>query len=43
VIHSSFLAAMNGFRDNEALLQAGYDVMVISPTGGRLGDFYDGF
>jgi len=25
---------MHGFRDNEVLLQAGYDVIVISPPGG---------
>jgi len=25
---------MHGFRDNEVLLQAGYDVIVISPLGG---------
>jgi len=26
---------MHGFRDNEVLLKAGYDVIVISPLGGR--------
>jgi len=25
---------MHGFRDNEVLLQPGYDVIVISPPGG---------
>jgi len=34
---------MHGFRDNEVLLQAGYDVIVISPPGGASGDFHDGF
>jgi len=27
---------MHGFQDNEVLLQAGYDVIVISPLGGDL-------
>jgi len=31
VIHSNFLSAMHVFRDNEVLLQAGNDVIVISP------------
>jgi len=39
VIHSYFLFAMDGFRDNEVLLQAGYDVIVISPPGEASGDF----
>jgi len=39
VIYSNFLCAMHGFRDNEVLLQAGYDVMVISPPGGASCDF----
>jgi len=30
---------MHGFRDNEVLLQAGYDVMVIYPLGGASGVF----
>jgi len=34
VLHSNFLSGMRGFRDNEVLLQAGYDVIVISPLGG---------
>jgi len=38
-IHSKFLFAMHGFRDNEDLLQAGYDVIVISPHVGASGDF----
>jgi len=29
--HSNFLSGMYGFRDNEVLLQAGYDVIVIFP------------
>jgi len=39
VIHSNFLSVMYGFRDNEVLLQAGYDVIVISPPRGASGDF----
>jgi len=34
LIYSNFLFVMHGFRDNEVLLQAGYDVIVISPLGG---------
>jgi len=30
---------MYGFRDNEVLLQAGYDVIVISPPGGAARKF----
>jgi len=33
VFHSNFFSVMNGFRDNEVLFQAGYDVIVISPLG----------
>jgi len=33
VIHSNFLSAMDGFRDNEVLLQAGFDVIVIFRPG----------
>jgi len=43
VFHSDFLSGMHGFRDNEVLLQAGYDVIVISPLAGVSGDFHDGF
>jgi len=32
--HNNLLSVMHGFRDNEVLLQAGYDVIVISPLGG---------
>jgi len=32
--HSNFVSGMRGFRDNEVLLQAEYDVIVISPLGG---------
>jgi len=39
VIHSNFLSAMHGFRENEVVLQAGYKVIVISPPGGASGDF----
>jgi len=31
--YSNFLSGMYGFRDNEVLLQAGYDVNVIPPSG----------
>jgi len=34
---------MHGFRYNEVLLPAGYDVIMISPPGSASGDFYDGF
>jgi len=34
--HRNFLSAMHGVRDNEVLLQAGYDVIVISPLGSAL-------
>jgi len=37
--HGNFLSGMHDFRDNEILLQAGYDLIVISPLGGVLGDF----
>jgi len=37
--HSNFLSGMHGFRDNEVLLQAGYGVIVISPTGGAARNF----
>jgi len=43
VFHSNFLSAMHGFRDNEVLLQAGYDVIVISPLGAFQAIFHDGF
>jgi len=43
LIHSNFLFAMHGFRDNEVLLQAGYDVIVISSIGGASAIFHDGF
>jgi len=32
VIHSNYLSGMHGFQDNEVLLQAEYDVIVISPS-----------
>jgi len=38
MINNIFLAAMHGFQDNEVLLQAGYDVIVISPPGGAAHD-----
>jgi len=37
--HSKLLSGTPGFRDNEILLQAGYDVIMISPPGGASGDF----
>jgi len=37
--HRNFLSAMHGFRDNEVLLQAEYDVIMISPLEGVSGDF----
>jgi len=33
MIKVTFLSGMPGFRDNEVLLQAGNDVIVISPSG----------
>jgi len=43
VFHINFLSGMHGFRDNEVLLQGGYDVIVTSPPGGASGEFPDGF
>jgi len=43
MIHSNFISGMHGYRDNKVSLQAGYDVIVISPSGGASRDFYDGF
>jgi len=34
---------MHGFRDNEVLLEAGYDIIVISPLGKLYAIFHDGF
>jgi len=34
VFNSNFLSAMHGFQDKEVLLQAGFDVIVISPLRG---------
>jgi len=39
LIHSNFVFVMYDFRDNEVLLQAGYDVIVVSPLGGASGEF----
>jgi len=36
---SNFLSAMHGFRDNDVLLQAGYDAILIFPPGGAPRDF----
>jgi len=38
VIHTNFLSAMHGFRDNVVLLQAVYAVIVILPPRGAPGD-----
>jgi len=37
--YNNFLYGMNGFRDNEVLLQGGYDVIVISPLRGASSEF----
>jgi len=39
MITINFLSEMHGFRENEVLLQAEYDVIVISLLGGASGDF----
>jgi len=39
VFHINLLSGMYGFRDNEVLLQGGYDVIVISSLGGASGEF----
>jgi len=39
VFHSNFLSGMHGFRDNEVLLKAGFNVIVISPPGSAELDF----
>jgi len=43
VIPSNFLFVMHGFRDNEVLLQARYDVIVISSLGALPANFHDKF
>jgi len=40
--HSNFLSGMHGFQENEVLLQAGYDVIVISPQGAIYAILHDG-
>jgi len=37
--YENILSGMHGFRDNEVLLQAGYDVTVIPPLGGAYDKF----
>jgi len=37
--NSNFLYGMHGFQDNEVLLQAGHDVIMISPPGGAAHTF----
>jgi len=41
--YSNFLSVMHGFRNNEVLLQAGYDFIVISSPGVASRYFEDGF
>jgi len=38
-IESNFLCVIHGFRDNEVLLQARYDVIMMSSLGGASGEF----
>jgi len=42
VFHSNCVSGMHGFWDNKVLLQAGYDVIVISSLGGAPANFHDG-
>jgi len=37
--YSNLFSGMHGFRDNDVLLQAGYDVIVLSPLGVVSGNF----
>jgi len=39
VFKINFLSGMHGFQDNKVLLTGEYDVIVISPLGGALGEF----
>jgi len=39
MIPSNFLSAVHGFRDNEVLFQAGYDVIMIYPPEGTARNF----
>jgi len=41
--HSNFLSWMHGFRDNEVLLQAGYEIIMISPPGAHYAIWHDWF
>jgi len=43
VFHSNFLSGMHGFRYNEVLLPAGYDVIMIFLPGVLQAIIYDGF
>jgi len=43
VFNSEFISAMYGFPDNENLLPAGYDVIVIFPLGGVHALYHDRF
>jgi len=42
MIHCNFIATMHSFRDKEVLLQAGYDVIMISPMALQA-IFHDGY
>jgi len=43
VFRGNFSSGMHGFRDYEVLLQARYDVIVISTLGALPANFLDGF
>jgi len=43
VFYNNFLSEMHGFRDNEVLLQGGYDNIVISPLQALQANFLDRF
>jgi len=41
MLHGNVLYGMHGFQENEVLLQAGYDVIVIYPLGAHQANFHD--
>jgi len=43
VFRSNLSIGMHGFRVNDVLLIAGYDVIVISSVEGAAGNFHDGY
>jgi len=43
IFYCNFSSVKHGFRENEVFLQAGYDVIVISPLGSASANFHDGF